>query len=64
MAAMRDVIHALDDEQPIESLGKMSSLISSTIAEPLFHVRLVDARLGVRAAARGDRHLWGARATS
>ena len=41
IAAMRDVIDALDDEQPIESLGSMSSLISSTIAEPLFHVRLL-----------------------
>ncbi len=41
MAAMRDVIQTLDGEQPIESLGKMSSLISSTVAEPLFHVRLL-----------------------
>jgi putative ABC transport system permease protein len=41
MTAMRDVIQALDGEQPVESLGKMSSLISSTIAEPLFHVRLL-----------------------
>jgi len=41
MAAMRDAIHALDDDQPIASLGTMSNLISSTIAEPLFQVRLL-----------------------
>jgi putative ABC transport system permease protein len=40
-ASMRDAIHAIDDDQPIESLGTMSNLISSTIAEPLFHVRLL-----------------------
>ena len=40
-ASMRDVIHALDDDQPIESLGTMTSLISSTLAEPLFQVRLL-----------------------
>ena len=41
IAAMRDALHALDQDQPIESVGKMSSLISLTIAEPLFHVRLL-----------------------
>jgi putative ABC transport system permease protein len=40
-ASMRDAMRALDSDQPIESLGTMTSLISSTIAEPLFHVRLL-----------------------
>jgi putative ABC transport system permease protein len=40
-AGMRDAVHAIDVDQPVESLGTMRGLISSTIAEPLFQVRLL-----------------------
>jgi putative ABC transport system permease protein len=40
-ASMRDAVHAIDVDQPVQSLGTMKSLISSTIAEPLFQVRLL-----------------------
>ena len=40
-ASMRDVVQTIDRDQPVESLGTMTSLISKTIAEPLFHVRLL-----------------------
>jgi putative ABC transport system permease protein len=40
-AAMRDATHAIDVDQPVQSLGTMTNLISSTIAEPLFQVRLL-----------------------
>ena len=39
--AMRDAVHAIDVDQPVQSLGAMTSLITSTIAEPLFQVRLL-----------------------
>ena len=38
---MRDAVHAIDIDQPVQSLGSMTSLISSTIAEPLFQARLL-----------------------
>jgi predicted permease len=40
-ASMRDAVHAIDVDQPVQSLGSMTSLIASTIAEPLFQVRLL-----------------------
>ena len=39
--SMRDAVHAIDIDQPVQSLGSMTSLISSTIAEPLFQARLL-----------------------
>jgi putative ABC transport system permease protein len=41
VSSMRDAVHAIDLDQPVQSLGPLTSLISSTIAEPLFQVRLL-----------------------
>ena len=40
-SAMRAVVRSLDKDQPVESVGTLESFIASTIAEPLFHARLL-----------------------
>jgi predicted permease len=40
-AGMRDVLHRVDKDQPIQKLATMEELVSATTAEPLFQARLL-----------------------
>jgi len=40
-AALRDVVHAVDPEQPIESIMTMTSRVSAVVAEPRFRTLLL-----------------------
>jgi putative ABC transport system permease protein len=54
-AALRGIVHAVDPEQPIESIMPMTSRVSATVAEPRFRTLLlgVFSALAVALAAIG-----------